>query len=163
MKAAVKTTQGQSVCWGGEGCSVTRPGRIFQLLCASWARQGWEFNNLGLEGTLLALGVPAPPGAPLCCAPVRIHHTHTHPQQWTAEQAPLETSGNVPSAKGKGRNCGRTCLFCNYGWNKKLLGLIRPVWVREPCEINPIHCGGLCESLLHFICLSGSVEGQYTM
>lgn len=78
MKAAVKTTQGQSVCWGGEGCSVTRPGRIFQLLCASWARQGWEFNNLGLEGTLLALGVPAPPGAPLCCAPVRIHHTHTH-------------------------------------------------------------------------------------
>lgn len=127
MKAAAKTTQGQSVWWWGKRAAQLE-GREedFSAALHLMGKAGMEFNHLCLEVTGPAWpcsiwGLPAPSwcSSSLCphsCLLTRIHRTHRQgPQEWTAEQAPLVTLGSIPSAKGKGRNCRRTYLFCNYG------------------------------------------------
>ena len=36
------------------------------------------------------------------------------------------------------KKCQEAYLFCNYGWNKKLLGLIGPLLLKEACKITSV-------------------------
>ena len=61
------------------------------------------------------------------------------------------------------KKCQEAYLFCNYGWNKKLLGLIGPLLLKEACKITSVSLAtqNALLGVLHMF--KWNVEGQFAM